>query len=174
MATRFLVPCSCGKGIAVDATQAGDLVTCHCGASVEVPPLRVLKALEPAEPSNERLGGNEVRAWRTIGRLAIVFSLLAAAPGLALMAARVASVSAERPTEEPVDEKMSPVESWMLWIWIDGTRLGGVPPSGQSEAVRSKAARARWVARSMGTALVGLGVAVLAWFADRRQRVAAR
>lgn len=45
----YLLPCACGKSIPVEVSQAGDRVTCECGAQVEVPPLRQIHQL-PVQP----------------------------------------------------------------------------------------------------------------------------
>lgn len=42
----YLVPCTCGKRVRVRARQAGEQVTCECGATVSVPTIRGLKQLE--------------------------------------------------------------------------------------------------------------------------------
>lgn len=42
----YLVPCTCGKKVRVRARQAGEQVTCECGATVNVPTIRGLKQLE--------------------------------------------------------------------------------------------------------------------------------
>jgi hypothetical protein len=56
MNTQFLLPCTCGRKIQVQLRQAGEIVTCECGNSVEVPTLSGLKRLEavkePAAPKN--------------------------------------------------------------------------------------------------------------------------
>ena len=49
MSTKYLLPCpSCQHTSEVDAGQAGDRITCSCGAQVDVPTLRGLRALQPA------------------------------------------------------------------------------------------------------------------------------
>jgi hypothetical protein len=45
MATRFLLPCTCGREIPVDAGQAGDSALCECGRRVLVPKLGQLRLL---------------------------------------------------------------------------------------------------------------------------------
>lgn len=49
MRTSYLLPCSCGKKIEVDANQSGLAVRCQCGAEQTVPTLRGLAALERVE-----------------------------------------------------------------------------------------------------------------------------
>ncbi|MGA2797531.1 MAG: hypothetical protein ABSE63_08145 [Thermoguttaceae bacterium] len=54
MNTTYLLPCSCGRKIAVQLRQAGETVKCECGNSIDVPTLSNIKKLErfqsPAEP----------------------------------------------------------------------------------------------------------------------------
>src|SRR4051794_36916866 len=44
--SQFSLPCSCGQRLTVAANQAGELVRCRCGLTVEVPTLRELNRLE--------------------------------------------------------------------------------------------------------------------------------
>ncbi|MBI2477798.1 MAG: hypothetical protein HYV60_03865 [Planctomycetia bacterium] len=46
--SKYLLPCECGKGIAVDVKQAGQQIACECGKLLEVPTLRGVRALQPA------------------------------------------------------------------------------------------------------------------------------
>jgi hypothetical protein len=49
----YLVPCACGKTVSVRARQAGDQVTCSCGAVVNVPTIRGLKQLKTVVDETE-------------------------------------------------------------------------------------------------------------------------
>ncbi|MGA2060986.1 MAG: hypothetical protein ABSG67_10930 [Thermoguttaceae bacterium] len=53
MNTMYLLPCSCGRKIPVQLRQAGEIVKCDCGASLEVPTLSGLKSLQKLEASAE-------------------------------------------------------------------------------------------------------------------------
>jgi len=44
---QYLLPCSCGRKLKVDATQAGLRMPCDCGKTIEAPTLRGLRALKP-------------------------------------------------------------------------------------------------------------------------------
>jgi|CXWL01.1.fsa_nt_gi hypothetical protein len=46
--SKYLLPCECGKGIAIDASQAGQQLACECGKLLEVPTLRGVRELQPA------------------------------------------------------------------------------------------------------------------------------
>ena len=54
MNNTYLLPCSCGRKIPVHLRQAGEIVKCDCGNSIDVPTLSGIKKLEraqsPAEP----------------------------------------------------------------------------------------------------------------------------
>ncbi len=49
MATKYLLPCECGKSVPVDVGQSGLTISCDCGASLQVPTLQGLKRLPLAE-----------------------------------------------------------------------------------------------------------------------------
>ena len=57
--TKYLLPCTCGRQVKVDASQAGLTVACRCGAQLEVPTLRGLKQLEQVDdaPRHVSRGG---------------------------------------------------------------------------------------------------------------------
>ena len=68
MKKYHLFPCSCGKIHEVLPTQAGTMITCECGKTVEVPSVRELKTLPVVEraakttavrPDEEMLLGKE-------------------------------------------------------------------------------------------------------------------
>ena len=63
--TNYLLPCSCGKTVAVRDTQSGQTVRCQCGAELEVPTRQRLHELEQAPvegpPAATRPGWNP--AW---------------------------------------------------------------------------------------------------------------
>ena len=50
MSTKYLLPCTCGERLPVDAAQAGQQVRCPCGAELEVPTLLQLKQLVAVAP----------------------------------------------------------------------------------------------------------------------------
>ena len=48
MPTEYLLPCNCGEKTTVVPSQAGQNVTCQCGATLSVPKLREISLLELA------------------------------------------------------------------------------------------------------------------------------
>src|SRR5687768_10509759 len=55
MVQQFLLPCECGLANPVAAAQAGRTLACSCGRQQRVPPLRALRQLEPAQPTDAPL-----------------------------------------------------------------------------------------------------------------------
>jgi hypothetical protein len=84
--SEYLLPCSCGQKLTVSARQAGQSVTCSCGARLEVPTLRGLGGLEQAATPAvaARRWGDRHRAVFVL----VVISLVAAA-GAGLLAMRM-------------------------------------------------------------------------------------
>jgi hypothetical protein len=68
----YLLPCSCGQKLAVSVRQAGQSVRCTCGASLEVPTLRGLRELHPADVQ----AAARARAWGDRHRVAFVLIAL--------------------------------------------------------------------------------------------------
>jgi hypothetical protein len=84
--SSYLLPCSCGQHVPVSIVQAGQSVRCACGAQLQVPSLRDLRALANVETS----GGtptrtHRLRTWDDRHRLAFLLCL-AALCGLAISA----------------------------------------------------------------------------------------
>jgi hypothetical protein len=43
---KYLLPCSCGRQVLIETTQAGERIRCECGAELEVPTLLEIARLE--------------------------------------------------------------------------------------------------------------------------------
>lgn len=80
MATTYLLPCTCGEKLRIDASQAGLDVPCRCGKVVKAPTLRGLSQLERVEDATTATPAQE---WGTRHRLVMIGSLIAAC-GLAI------------------------------------------------------------------------------------------
>jgi hypothetical protein len=74
MKAVYLLPCSCGKKVPVDAGQAGAKVTCECGQQLAVPTFRALRDLEQEKPvAAVAVGAAESSEWNPVR--GIMFSL---------------------------------------------------------------------------------------------------
>jgi len=182
MVTRYLLPCSCGREIPVEMSQAGQTLSCPCGARLEVPTMRDLAQLkrdegrstsEPSERTRERRPprGRRARAasppvWGTRQRLLFLGGIVALI-GLTVLGAAYFT----RPRVVQVDE-LSPLGLWRLWhdlrqgidvrepweqYYLDASRMHG-----------------RWMLVGASIAAVGLLTAAASlWMPNRRERVPA-
>jgi hypothetical protein len=84
--SSYQLPCSCGQHTPVSTVQAGQSVRCACGAQLQVPSLRDLRALENLETSGGApTHSQRLRTWDNRHRLAFVLCL-GALCGLAISA----------------------------------------------------------------------------------------
>jgi hypothetical protein len=117
--SQYMLSCTCGQAVLVEPRQAGEQVTCTCGARLEVPPLRQLRGLPlaPATDSGKRSTWNVRKGVISAGLvLAALFSVVA---GLSWFTKP--SLPKFDPTErmQVVDERLanlSPAEAWRLWV----------------------------------------------------------
>lgn len=82
MTTAYLIPCTCGEKLRIDASQAGLDVRCTCGRDVKAPTLRGLSQLERVEVAPTKAPPME---WGALHRLLLGGSLIAVC-GLAIAA----------------------------------------------------------------------------------------
>jgi hypothetical protein len=75
----YLLPCACGQKLPVSVRHAGHVIQCSCGARLEVPTLRGLAELEPAEtaPAKARVWGDRQRVAFVLGTVALAAVALA-------------------------------------------------------------------------------------------------
>ena len=118
MATRYLVPCSCGEQLKVEATQAGLSVTCRCGAATELPTLAGLRQYPLAETEAEP---SPKGTWGARQGLLALGLMLIAASFLAMLLAylgRPREVEIPAPDHEELRRQasqFSPTEAWEVW-----------------------------------------------------------
>ncbi|HVW37334.1 MAG TPA: hypothetical protein VHB99_08510 [Pirellulales bacterium] len=123
MTAYYLLPCSCGKKIEVDAGQSGLNVRCECGAELTVPTMRGLSQLERASapPPNRRLDAATESTWGA--RQALVFLGLIILLGAALPAALTWFTYPQPPrlredfaelNREDIDQATL-LQTWELW-----------------------------------------------------------
>ena len=77
----YLLPCSCGAKVPVDAAQAGQVIPCACGQSLTVPSLLAVKKLEPAE--SPPAADSARAAWGLSQRLTVMGIVVVALTALA-------------------------------------------------------------------------------------------
>ncbi len=85
MSSGFLLPCTCGKKIAVSKSQAGEEIRCECGEKLQVPTLRGFSNLEKAIPVlPQEKGPRKSAGWNPMLGVptAIFFAAFLVASGL--------------------------------------------------------------------------------------------
>jgi hypothetical protein len=124
MNTMYLLPCSCGHKIPIQPRQAGEIVVCACGASLEVPTLLRLKALEKIEaPPDLKTTKSAWGAGHRLIFLGVIIILAAVGIGIWLFQIRPNDPFANFTPEQIVTsvENVAPVYTWRLWhAWEQG------------------------------------------------------
>ena len=120
MSALFLLPCRCGQKIGVAKRQAGQTVTCACGAALEVPTLAGISRLQRA-PTETPHKPAPVGTWGVRQAISLVGALvLLAAIGLGIYLWQTWPVEAinEPPTLLEIEQYVAsrPVgELWRQW-----------------------------------------------------------
>lgn len=144
--SKYLLPCECGKGIAVDVKQAGQQLTCECGKLLDVPTLRGVRALEPVQESMSE-SGRKAEWDRTRGMLfagslllCVVGALVAYYGYDGLKAAPNITREVEKATFDKSIDELSLDEAYDTWQSI---RDHGLGERGHNVFVNIRAFRAR-------------------------------
>jgi hypothetical protein len=114
--TYYLLPCTCSRKIPVQPHQAGDIVTCACGASLEVPKLSKLKTLEqddiPAKTKAAQSAWNAGHRLIFIGLVVIIASIVI---GILLFRAQSPGPLTPEQTRNLI-KNLPPSVTWYIWL----------------------------------------------------------
>ncbi len=154
MSSQYLLPCSCGRRLPVDLSQAGNLIRCECGEQQEVPTLLRLKQLEPAGSNQASRIGSQESSWGTRHRIAFV-GALACLAGLILAIGSFAT----RPRIIDVAE-YPPIATLQLW---ESLKQGiDLPPAPLEVALFSRIHwHHRWTLAGLVVAVVGAAAMIV-------------
>ena len=175
MSTQYLLPCTCGRSITVSPRQAGQEVTCECGAAVDVPTMRQLRQLELAEATKS---ADQPRWSTTQGILFAGGTLLAmVAAGLAMYCLVIVQFFLDTTTpqvnyallKQSIDQ-LTPEESLLLW-----ERLRAPPPEIRPpfpHLIHRELAKnlKKKMVLSLAATVVGIGIAVSAFLIQSKKR----
>lgn len=152
MTIKYLLPCSCGKKIPVETTQAGQDIQCSCGQQVSVPTMQGIRCLEQYLDSSD-----ESKAGPSYGGAALGIALL----GLLILGgggALMYRTYNQRPVLVDVDY-MSPWETWLMWQNLrEGVRL---PEYSESPYLEAERTYKQYM--TIAAVIVGVGIVMLAW-----------
>lgn len=168
MTVEHLLPCTCGRSVAVQSRQAGQRVPCECGQLLDVPTMRDLSRL----PQRETVGEPLARAW-TSRKALLSLGVLIAVIGFSL----TGYLYWQMPSIDPVArgreiEEMPLYLTWQWWRYYER----GMPrvPSDDFILTRQREAYLRrWSYFTIGIGTLGLlvlGIGAL-WPTFARQRM---
>ena len=117
MTTKYLLPCTCGEKTAVESTQAGQILRCSCGNTLEVPTLQGIRRLEQCVDGTDQSGTSSSNRGAVIG--AALVGLIIALGG--------AGFTGWTYTRQPVlidIDYMTPWDTWLMWHSLrEGVRM---------------------------------------------------
>ncbi len=162
---KYRFPCErCGEKLVIDVSQAGRQIVCRCGAALEIPSLRAIRALEAATDDSvkpRRQSWNRGRgALFAAGLVIAVLGLLAAgAAGFGWL------TSSAPPPPSPTDvaaalksvDELSAPRAWDLWAEMRTNGLGQY--SEHPQAAFSAFLRRVRVLFTVGALLLAAGIA---------------
>jgi hypothetical protein len=115
---KYLLPCNCGQNVEVDAGQAGLQVSCACGATLDVPTMRGLSQLRPAETPQAETASTPQAAWgpgQGLMFLGAVFGILGLIALLLVLQQRPQWVV--QPQQIAINiHRQTPEQLWYYWL----------------------------------------------------------
>jgi hypothetical protein len=158
--TRYLLPCSCGRQVSIEPRQAGGVVQCECGASLAVPTMLEMAALEQSdpEPAPPRPGMHwGVRQSVVLLGGVIFLSGLGLGTYLLLTPPKnPGSPSAEEIRREV--QAYSPARSLEVWRMVRASGLHPFEPTEHKDYRQAVFTRRLWIGVASLIALAGLGL----------------
>ena len=153
MRTKYLLPCECGENIAISTSQAGQEVTCSCGAVVQVPTMKGIRELEMMTVDEPDM---RPAKWDAKAGVALV--------GLVLVVIGLAFCYHTRMTKRPIMmgiDHLTPIQTWEVW---ERDLKGGVQLPEYSQMPYQMMMKVYRQYMAVGIGIVALGcVLVVAW-----------
>jgi hypothetical protein len=168
---KYLLPCSCGKSVAIEVSQAGQSVRCTCGNMVDVPTMRLIRQLPPAAASAAKKRLRD-RSWSLTQRLLFSGGLAILVGGLLTAGVFQMGRSGLKTTETTWDnlerahqdiDSMTITQTWDLWTMARNDTIG---PYNPPPFILHRLWSATWlraVVGGMAAAVVGLVLMVSAF-----------
>jgi hypothetical protein len=181
MKAVYLLPCSCGKKVRVDAGQAGAKVDCECGQQLAVPTFRGLRNLEVDGTAPALANEGQKAPWNAQRGVLFSFGLLVTVIALSISGFQFYKYYLLRDGGEGWKkshleemshgvEHLSPVE--VLTEFQDMAKKGltveGVPPWAMITSMRDTSFR--WLTVSLVALAVGLTSLVASLIGIRRPK----
>ena len=154
MSAKYLLPCSfCQEKIPVELRQAGQQIECDCGASLDIPTMTGIRALQRAEPSPD--GQRPTTRWEARHGVLLVGAIVT------VMALCLTTFFYRARPRMPEIEELAPFQTFQIWQFL---RQGVRRPSFEINPLRMHQLNLesyhRWMTVSLS--LVALGLIVTA------------
>jgi hypothetical protein len=159
---KYLLPCSCGKSVAIETSQAGERVRCACGNMLDAPTMRLIRELPPAVAETSRKSARD-RTWSLSQRLLFSGGLATLVTGLILAGIFQVGRSGLKTEEAPWDnlerayqdiDQMTILQTWDLWQMA---RTDAIGPYNPPQFIWHRLWSATW----LRTAVISLVVAAV-------------
>jgi hypothetical protein len=178
MKTTYLLPCQCGERFQVDASESGLVMTCRCGARLEVPTMRGLAKLEKVVVEDAAPGSTWGGSHRgmVIGALVLLLGLGASIWWTAKPIPKPADVLEDKeliplgilPQEKRI--LATPAGSLFIWRLVEGQGLDAAPGKLVEKYQRARSIVTWWRFASYSIGAVGLAILGVSFFVHRRLR----
>ena len=168
VSVQYLLPCPCGQQIVIEPRQAGEMVRCVCGASVQVPTLLEITSLEPAPSASVVEPVQSTWGLKQQLRLLGIMLLLVSCVGVVLL-------HVGRPVSrfDMIDpEQIRRIGKESLSVAVLGNLGDDEARFGPSHGPAIRGCRARfhvWQIVVAGTALVSVALIVASTLGGKRQ-----
>lgn len=165
---KYRFPCErCGEKLVIDISQAGRQIVCRCGAALEVPSLRAIRALEvapdasvkPRRPAWNRGRGLMFAAGLVIALLGLLVAGAGGAVWLTAQAPPSPAPSDLAAALTAIDQLKAP-RAWDLWAEMRTNGLG--PYFEPSQAVFEAFLRRVLIEFFAGVVILAAGLAAMA------------
>ena len=159
---KYLLPCRCGRKVAIEPRQAGESVVCTCGIALQVPTMLEIKGLEPAPMADSETFSSTARAawgWRQRLKLIGVVLLLSASVAAGLLyVRRPVAITDVMPPEvlQRSAKNLTPLQTWIEWQSAKRGVDRRINKSYMKDVLRYRI----WLSVSAITALAGIAMIV--------------
>jgi hypothetical protein len=119
VSTKYLFPCRCGQQLVVEPRRAGQTIVCSCGATLQIPTMLEMAALELAPEVTVAPAYRSDWDWRQgMWLLGRVFLLLAICWGVGLYGWVRPTPPIDAIDPEQIREsakRLAPAQTWAIW-----------------------------------------------------------
>ncbi len=161
---KYQLPCSCGKTLAIETSQAGQTVRCVCGKSLEVPTMRHIRQLAPIHDEGTKTA--RTSSWSPVYGMLFAAGLATMAIGLGIAGYYQLGRSQLDTREDPNWDNLSSAlatvdrltvdQTWESWLRLRDEEVGPYDPP--RYIVHRQASVTWWRSVVQGLIIAGVGI----------------